>query len=306
MALSSLDLGELVEDWTLLDEERKQVGDKRGPARLGFTLLLKFYTRFGRFPPDRAELPDEAVDFVGRQVQVAAAELGFYEWSGRTIESHRAQIREHLGFRVCTVADAQLLTAWLAGEVCEQERQPDRVREELLARCRAERIEPPATGRGERIVRSALRTGEKRLTERIATRFDRSTVDRIVALVADDVLDDGDQDAPPDGSEVRPVLAMIKQSPGNVSLETMLTEIDRLRAVRAIGLPAGLFDECGAEGRGWLRARAAVEWPSHLREHPQPLRVTLLAALLYAREREITDTLVDLVPGRRRRSPRSW
>ena len=76
MALSSLDLGELVEDWTLLDEERKQVGDKRGPARLGFTLLLKFYTRFGRFPRDWAELPDEAVDFVGRQVQVAAAELG--------------------------------------------------------------------------------------------------------------------------------------------------------------------------------------------------------------------------------------
>src|SRR5450755_3767888 len=50
MALSSLDLGELVEDWTLLDEERKQVGDKRGPARLGFTLLLKFYTRFGQLP----------------------------------------------------------------------------------------------------------------------------------------------------------------------------------------------------------------------------------------------------------------
>ena len=55
---------------------------------------------------------------------------------------------------MCTVVDAEKLTAWLAGEVCEQERQPDRVREELLARCRAERIEPPATGRGERIMRS--------------------------------------------------------------------------------------------------------------------------------------------------------
>ena len=37
----------------------------------------------------------------------------------------------------------------------------------------------------------------------------------IVALVADAVPDDGDEDAPLDGSEVRPVLAMIKQSPGN-------------------------------------------------------------------------------------------
>jgi hypothetical protein len=32
-----------------------------------------------------------------------------------------------------------------------------------------------------------------------------------------------------------------------------------------------------------------------LRDHPQPLRLTLLAALLHARERELTDTLVDLL-----------
>lgn len=41
------------------------------------------------------------------------------------------------------------------------------------------------------------------------------------------------------------------------------------------------------------RARAAVESPSHLRTHPVPVRVTLLAALLH--EREITDTLVELL-----------
>jgi hypothetical protein len=32
-----------------------------------------------------------------------------------------------------------------------------------------------------------------------------------------------------------------------------------------------------------------------MRDHPRALRLTLLAALLYAREREITDTLVDLL-----------
>jgi len=45
---------------------------------------------------------------------------------------------------------------------------------------------------------------------------------------------------------------------------------------------------------GW-RQRAIVESPSHLRAHPRELRVTLLAALLWAREWEITDTLVDLL-----------
>ncbi len=43
------------------------------------------------------------------------------------------------------------------------------------------------------------------------------------------------------------------------------------------------------------RARAAVESPSHLRDHPEPLMLTLLAALLHTRLREITDTLVELL-----------
>lgn len=45
---------------------------------------------------------------------------------------------------------------------------------------------------------------------------------------------------------------------------------------------------------GW-RARAAVEAPSHLRQHSERMTITLLAALLYCREREITDTLVELL-----------
>ncbi|WP_434740049.1 hypothetical protein [Micromonospora sp. SH-82] len=34
---------------------------------------------------------------------------------------------------------------------------------------------------------------------------------------------------------------LIKSVPGNVSLESMLTEIRKLRATRAIGLPSDLF-----------------------------------------------------------------
>jgi hypothetical protein len=38
-----------------------------------------------------------------------------------------------------------------------------------------------------------------------------------------------------------------------------------------------------------------VESPSHLRDHPEPLMLTLLATLLHTRLREITDTLVELL-----------
>ena len=162
-----VDLDELVDHWTLLKDERELVAGKRGPTRLGFALLLKFYARAGRFPRGRAELDDDAVAFVARQVGVPASDLGFYEWAGSTIEYHRAQIRRHLGFRECTAEDAVKLTEWLAASVCQAERRADRVREELLAQCRAEQIEPPSAGRCDRIIRSALHQAEQALTSRV-------------------------------------------------------------------------------------------------------------------------------------------
>ena len=282
-----MDLDELVEHWTLLDDERELIAGKRGATRLGFALLLKFYTRLGRFPRGRGELPDQAVEFVARQVDVDPDELAFYEWTGRTIEYHRAQIRTHLGFRECSVGDAEKLTEWLAVNVCEAERRPELVRDELLARCRAERIEPPTAGRVDRIIGSALRTSEKTLTARIAERVPAEVVVRLRQLVAPEV--------PDDDSGEESVLALVKSVPGSISLETMLTEIRKLRAVRAVGLPVGLFADIAPRVVASWRARAAVESPSHLRDHPEPLMLTLLAALLHDRLWEITDTLVELL-----------
>jgi hypothetical protein len=122
-----LSLDELVDDWTLVGDERDLIAGKRGATRLGFAVLLKFYTCHGWFPSARSELPGEAVEFVAKQVKVPASELGFYEWSGRTVEYHRSQIREHLGFRVCSVADADKLKDWLAAHVAHAGRPRRRV-----------------------------------------------------------------------------------------------------------------------------------------------------------------------------------
>jgi hypothetical protein len=283
-----VDLDELVEHWTLLDDERELIAGKRGPTRLGFAVLLKFYARAGRFPRGRAELDDEAVAFVARQVGVPASDLGFYEWTGSTIEYHRAQIRHHLGFRECTADGAVKLTGWLADGVCQAERGADRVREQLLARCRAERIEPPSAGRCDRIVRSALYQAEQALTLCVSARLGPQASGRLAELAA--AADDDDTA----GGEPS-ALSLIKSVPGNVSLESMLTEIGKLDAVRAIGLPGAVFTGVAPKVVAAWRARAAVEAPSHLRTHPEPLKLTLLAALVYERQREITDTLADLL-----------
>jgi TnpA family transposase len=283
-----VDLDELVGHWTLLDDEQQLVAGKRGPTRLGFAVLLKFYAGAGRFPRGRAELDDNAVAFVARQVGVPASDLGFYEWAGSTVEYHRAQIRRHLGFRECSAEDAAKLTEWLAASACQAERRASPVREELLARCRAERIEPPSAGRCDRIVRSALHQAEQVLTVRVTARLGPGASARLATLAGAGPDDDTENGEPS-------VLSLIKSVPGNVSLESMLTEIGKLDAVRAVGLPDGVFDGIAPKVVTAWRSRAAVEAPSHLRSHPQALMLTLLAALIWERQREITDALADLL-----------
>jgi len=141
------------------------------------------------------------------------------------------------------------------------------------------------------MVRSALRTAEQGWALRISERLDPSTTARLLYLLA---ADEDDEDG--DGVQgADTVLGSIKSAPGNVSLDSMMVEIGKLEAVRAVGLPAGLFADVAPKVLDGWRARAAIEAPSHLRRHAQPLRVTLLAALIHQPERETTDTLVELL-----------
>ncbi|MGV9785305.1 DUF4158 domain-containing protein [Nocardia farcinica] len=57
-------------------------------------------------------MSDNAVAYMARQVGVERTDIAFSDWSGRTIEYHRARIRRALGFRECSIADADALTWW--------------------------------------------------------------------------------------------------------------------------------------------------------------------------------------------------
>ena len=104
---------ELVEHWTLDVEDRALLDNKTGATRLGFAVLLKFFRREGRFPQHKNEVPALVITFLATQVGVDATAYMQYAWQGRTIEYHRAQIREALGFRESSVADGEQMQQWL-------------------------------------------------------------------------------------------------------------------------------------------------------------------------------------------------
>ena len=276
---------DLVAAWTLLEDDRRLIANKTGATRLGFALLLKFFEQEGRFPSSPDEVPRRAVDYVGAQVKVDASRFGDYPWSGRTVEYHRAQIRAELGFRVATRDDETKLTRWLAEEVAGYEQSDARLKEALLARCRTVRIEPP--GRLERIVAAARVAAADAFCGRTMTHLPEAVAARLEALAEGDA-----SDRPGPGS-----LAELKSGPGSVSLASLLAEIAKLERIRALDLPRDLFAGVPVAVMEAWRARAAVEYPSDLRERTRPLRLTLLAALCWCRRSELTDSLVDLLLG---------
>jgi hypothetical protein len=276
---------ELVESWTLLGDDWRRVGNKSGATRLGFAVLLKYFELEARFPRAAADVPPPAVAYVAEQVDVPAGHFSSYWSAVRAVTRHRAEIRRVFGFREATRADEETLTGWLADEVCPVELGVSELADAVLVRCRALQIEPP--GRIERIVGSARARFEQRFCARTVERLGPQGAARLEALVDETVAA-----LPGQG-----LLAQLKADPGRVGLETLLREVDKLAAVRALELPQELFAGCSEKLVDGWRARAARLYPSDLRASPAPIRLTLLAALCWRRQTEIADGLVDLLIG---------
>ncbi len=288
-------LEDLIDAWTLADADRDLIANKYGPTKLGFAVLLKYFEIEGRFPRHAGEVPAAAVEFVARQVKADPQTFGKYLFTGSTIEYHRGQIRRALRFRECTVADADALTAWLAEEVCPSELSVDRQRQALLLRCRSEGIEPPTPGRVERIIAAAAEAADGRFCAPTVARLHRvGAVARLEALVAAvDDEDDGEDHQAAEGAAG--LLAEIKADPGRPGLDTFVDEVAKLRRVRGLGLPADLFADTAKRRVTVWRNGAAASYPSTLRrDNADAVRQTLLAALCWRRQTELTDSLVDL------------
>lgn len=280
---------ELIERWTLTPDELPLLANKSGATRLGFTVLLKFFAGEGRFPTNRGEVPWSVVSYVATQAAVPAEEYLRYDWQERAIRYHRAEVRKHFGFREFTVDDGETLTAWLVQEVLSKEQSRENLREAVFGRCRTLQLEPPADGRIERLISSAEHRFEQGFCAAVFASLPDETVLKMDALLAGDTGGAGASD------RRRSVLGWLRSDPGRVGLESVLDEIEKLGRLREVTIPEDPFADVSPKVFEAYRRRAATEKPSELAGHPPEVRATLLVALLWARGREITDSLVELL-----------
>ncbi|MGH3905117.1 MAG: hypothetical protein ACRDTE_13130 [Pseudonocardiaceae bacterium] len=128
---------------------------------------------------------------------------------------------------------------------------------------------------------SARAAFEQRFTLEVASRLTGPVIAGLEAFVAE--------------ADDTGFLAELKADPAKPGIETLLVEIEKLARVKVVGLPAELFMGFSEKLVDAWRARAARLYPSDLRASPAPVRLTLLAALCWARQTEIVDGLVDLL-----------
>ncbi|MDQ3638690.1 MAG: DUF4158 domain-containing protein, partial [Actinomycetota bacterium] len=289
---------ELIERWTLGPDELLLLANKTGATRLGFAVLLRFFAGEGRFPRSKGEVPGQVVSYVGGQVGVPAEEYIRYDWQGRTVKYHRSQVRRYFGFREATVEDGEAFASWLAGEALPREQDEDIVREAFYGRCRELKVEPPTEGRVGRLLASAFRRFEEDFCARVYEALPDETTLKMDALLAsgeEDGVSTGDHGSPVSWDRRRWVIGWLKADPGRVGLESVLEEIEKLRRVREVGVPEGLFGGVSPKVLKAYRRRAATERPGELGAHAPEIRATLLTVLLWFRGREITDSLVELL-----------
>ena len=286
---------ELIENWTLLPTELELVKNKVGANKTGFAVLLKYFQYFARFPDSPKEVPETIISYIAQQLQIPSNSYSDYDWQGRSITNHRAAIRKLFGFRVAKVRNGEEMVDWLKAEIIPTEQRIEPITELVYQRFRELQIEPPTPGRVERLVKSAVAKYETDFQEHILIKLTPENIQQIDLLLSTEETENDESISQSDRKTKMSDFAFLKTDPGAVGLGSFLTEIAKLKRIRAVGLPTNLFEGKSSKLVKTYRHRAATETPYLLRQHPPAIRYTLMAAFCIQRTSEITDSLIEIL-----------
>lgn len=228
-------IDELIDVWTLLPAERELLGNKTGPTRLGFAVMLKAFQHEGKFPYNSHEVPELVVEYVARQVGVPHEQYREFNWRSRNSSYQRQDIRAYCGFREFTREDADTLTDWLSQSVVPREFRVGAVTDAAFQWLRGNKIEPPSTGRLQRFVDSAERQYDQCLCQTIHDRLSaaqREALDKLLDAIPLPEDEAGEGELIPRGS----VLQNLRTNSEKRGVESVEQQIEKLRLLRKIGV----------------------------------------------------------------------
>jgi Domain of unknown function (DUF4158) len=274
---------ELVEHFLLTPADLQLVLTCRGDAnRCGMALLLKALAYLGYVPEKLDRMPGEVRSFIAGQLGLLWDFCEQYPWDSRTRDQHLFLIRQHTGWRFPTAQDKEELEHWLRREAAFQAHTADRLFDYACQRLRDRQVELPAEGELRRVVNAAL------------SGFFQDIHRRIAAAIPFNVLSHMDNLLLVSESGVISGFENLKADPGRPGVDNLQSEIEKLRAIRAIGLRAEPFAEVPWKVLQMFKRRATNEKASEMREHPEGIRYALMGCFLHVRALEVTDDVTRM------------
>ncbi len=295
MAKPNWDTEELIENWTLLPQELELTKKKVGGNQIGFALLLKHFQLMASFPEDKSSISQAVISYIASQVNLPENSYSDYDWQGRSAKVYRVEIRRLFNFKVASVQDSEKMVTWLINEILPDEQKNEAITELVYQRFRELQLEPLTKSQVERLIKSAVAKYEADFAEQTLNKLTPEMTEQInVLLSTEETESDGSIEQSGKKSKMSD-FAFLKTDPGAVGLGSFLTEIAKLKRIRAVGLPTSLFEGKSSKLVKTYRHRAATETPYLLRQHPPAIRYTLMAAFCIQRAQEITDSLIEIL-----------
>jgi len=273
---------ERVQHYTLSDSDLAIIRERRGEGnRLGFAVQL-CYLRF----PGRAlgveEVPEPALlETLARQLNIPVEKWVEYATRQQTRFEHFAELQTWLGLRTFDLSDYR---QW-AERLTELAQRTDRgaaLAEAIVEGLRAESVVVPSVEVIERICSEALTRGTRRMNAQLI-----EPVPAVALTALDDLL------VVPRGSQVSR-LSWLRQPPGTPRARHILAHVERLKTVRAIGIPTGTGSAVHSGRLSKLAREGGQMTSQHLRDLEPTRRHATLVAVILDTQATLIDEIIDL------------
>lgn len=273
---------EIARHYTLDERDLAIIRQRRGAQnRLGFALQLCFLRYPGQAMAPESEPPADIRSFVSRQVHASPEAWAAYAQRDETRREHASELQSAFGYRPFTVIEYRQRRGALTALALQT---PNAVviADALLDILRTDRLIVPAARVIDRLCAEALARGTRLFYRRLTEDLDadhRARLDRLLT--------------PRDDARTL-WLTWLRQPPGAATARHLLTHLDRLAAVRAVGLPPGL-DRVVHRSRLVQLAREGAQMSAqHLRDLAETRRYATLVAVLLDTQATVIDQILEM------------
>jgi len=273
---------ELIRQYTFSETELSIIRQRRGPAnRLGFAVLL-CYLRFPGLVLAVDEQPSPALlRLVASQIKVPAKSWSSYGQRDQTRREHLVELQTVFGFRSFAVSDYRPSVQSL-DDLAWRTDKGIVLATALIDGLRRQGVLLPSLNVIERICAEAITRANRRIYAALT-----DSLSAVHRQCVDDLLRGRE------GSKITR-LAWLRQSPAKPNSRHVLEHIERLKALQALDLPAGI-ERLVHQNRLLKIAREGGQMtPADLAKFEPQRRYATLVALVLESMATVTDEIIEL------------